>query len=209
MNVIDHYRWRYATKTFDVTKKISNTNIDLIKESIVLAPTSYGLQLFKVIIVENQEIKDELKKASYNQSQISDASHIFVFCSCTKIVESDIDNYIENKSITQNKPIIEINGYGNFLKDTLLKKDNKKILTWTTNQVYIALSHLLTFCPSIGVDSCPIEGFETYKYKEILNLKNRNLKPTVVAAVGYRSNTDLSQFEKKIRKSNDKLFETI
>ena len=83
MNVIDHYKWRYATKKFDTKKKISDSNIELIKESISLAPTSYGLQLFKVIIVEKKEIKDDLKKASFNQSQISDASHIFVFCNST------------------------------------------------------------------------------------------------------------------------------
>ncbi|MBH18875.1 MAG: NAD(P)H-dependent oxidoreductase [Crocinitomicaceae bacterium] len=209
MNVIDQYKWRYATKKFDAKKKISDSNIELIKESISLAPTSYGLQLFKVIIVENQEIKNELKKASYNQSQISDASHIFVFCNSTKIIGDDIDNYIKNKSSIQNKPISEISGYGDFLKTTLLKKEHKKVSIWTANQVYIALSHLMTFCPSIGIDSCPVEGFDSYKYNEILNLNNRNLNSTVVAAVGYRSNKDSSQYEKKIRKSNDELFETI
>ena len=209
MNVIDQYKWRYATKKFDAKKKISDSNIELIKESISLAPTSYGLQLFKVIIVENQEIKNELKKASYNQSQISDASHIFVFCNSTKIIGDDIDTYIKNKSSIQNKPISEISGYGDFLKTTLLKKEHKKVSIWTANQVYIALSHLMTFCPSIGIDSCPVEGFDSYKYNEILNLNNRNLNSTVVAAVGYRSNKDSSQYEKKIRKSNDELFDTI
>ena len=209
MNVIDQYKWRYATKKFDAKKKISDSNIELIKESISLAPTSYGLQLFKVIIVENQEIKNELKKASYNQSQISDASHIFVFCNSTKIIGDDIDTYIKNKSSIQNKPISEISGYGDFLKTTLLKKEHKKVSIWTANQVYIALSHLMTFCPSIGIDSCPVEGFDSYKYNKILNLNNRNLNSTVVAAVGYRSNKDSSQYEKKIRKSNDELFETI
>lgn len=209
MNVIDQYKWRYATKKFDAKKKISDSNIELIKESISLAPTSYGLQLFKVIIVENQEVKNKLKKASYNQSQISDASHIFVFCNSTKIIGDDIDTYIKNKSSIQNKPISEISGYGDFLKTTLLKKEHKKVSIWTANQVYIALSHLMTFCPSIGIDSCPVEGFDSYKYNEILNLNNRNLNSTVVAAVGYRSNKDSSQYEKKIRKSNDELFETI
>ena len=196
MNVIDHYKWRYATKKFDTKKKISNSNIELIKESISLAPTSYGLQLFKVIIVEKKEIKDDLKKASFNQSQISDASHIFIFCNSTKIVENDIDTYIKNKAAIQNKTISEISGYGDFLKDTLLKKEHNKISTWTANQVYIALSHLMTFCPSLGIDSWPIEGFEASKYNKILKLNNRNLNSTVVAAVGYRSNKDSSQYEK-------------
>ena len=159
--------------------------------------------------MEFQLEENELKKASYNQSQISDASHIFVFCNSTKIIGDDIDTYIKNKSSIQNKPISEISGYGDFLKTTLLKKEHKKVSIWTANQVYIALSHLMTFCPSIGIDSCPVEGFDSYKYNEILNLNNRNLNSTVVAAVGYRSNKDSSQYEKKIRKSNDELFETI
>ena len=171
MNVIDQYKWRYATKIFDAKKKISDANIELIKDSISLAPTSYGLQLFKTIIVEKKEIKDKLKKASFNQSQISDASHIFVFCNSTKIVEDDIDTYIKNKAAVQNKTINEISVYGDFLKDTLLKKEDKKISIWTANQVYIALSHLLTFCPSLGIDSCPIEGFDSNKYNDILKLK--------------------------------------
>lgn len=209
MNVIDNYNWRYATKKFDPSKKVSNSNIESIKESITLAPTSYGLQLFKVFVVENQEIKEKLRKASFNQSQISDASHTFIFCNYTKVLESDIDMYIKNKSIIQNKPLSEIKGYGDFLKKTLLKKNDDEISIWATNQVYIALSHLMTYCCSIQVDSCPIEGFESSKYNQILKLKGSNLNSTVVAAVGYRSIEDLSQFEKKIRKSNDELFETI
>ena len=193
MNVIDNYNWRYATKKFDPSKKVPNSNIESIKESITLAPTSYGLQLFKVFVVENQEIKEKLRKASFNQSQISDASHTFIFCNYTKVLESDIDMYIKNKSIIQNKPLSDIKGYGDFLKKTLLKKNDDEISIWAT----------------IQVDSCPIEGFESSKYNQILKLKGSNLNSTVVAAVGYRSSEDLSQFEKKIRKSSDELFETI
>ena len=206
---LDSYRWRYATKKFNSNKKISKPNIELIKEAINLAPSSYGLQLFKVFIIENQEIKNQLKTASYSQSQISDASHIFIFCSKAKIDAADIDIYINNKSRIQKKPINEVQGYGDFLKSNLLKKEDNKIATWTTNQVYIALSHLMTFCASIKIDSCPIEGFEAEKYNEILKLSNQNLNTSVVAAVGYRSKDDQSQYEEKIRKSFDELFETF
>ena len=85
MDIIEYYKWRYATKKFNPDKKISISDIEIIKESVRLAPTSYGLQLFKVIIIENQLKKEELRKFSYNQSQVSDASHLFIFCNSTKV----------------------------------------------------------------------------------------------------------------------------
>ena len=209
MKELESYKWRYATKKFDPKRKVSNYNIDVIKKAISLAPSSYGLQLFKVLIIENQKIKNRLRKVSYNQSQISDASHIFVFCNSTKIVEKDIDIYVENTSVIQEKKITEIQGYGDFLKKSLLKKDHREITIWTTNQVYIALSYLMTICASMKLDTCPIEGFESEKYNTILNLSQTNFSSSVVAAVGYRSEEDKSQHDKKVRKSFDQLFETI
>ena len=207
MDIIDYYNWRYATKKFNPNKKIPNTDLELIKESIRLAPTSYGLQLFKVIIIENQVQKDELRKFSYNQSQISDASHLFIFCNSTKVFEKDIDVYIQNKSISQEMPVEENKGYGDFLKKTLLNKDSEKTSVWTKNQTYIALTHLMTACASLKIDSCPIEGFNTALYNEFLDINKKSLSAGVVAAVGYRSESDNSQYYKKVRKSTKDIFE--
>ena len=157
MDIIDYYKWRYATKKFDPNKKIPISEIEIIKESIRLAPTSYGLQLFKVIIIENQLKKEALRKFSYNQSQVSDASHLFIFCNSTKVFEKDIDSYIENKSLSQKIPVEKNKGYGDFLKKTLLNKSSEEISEWTKNQLYIALTHLMTACASLKIDSCPIE----------------------------------------------------
>ena len=207
MDIIDCYNWRYATKKFNPDKKIPNLDIELIKESIRLAPTSYGLQLFKVIVIENQTKKEELRKLSYNQSQVSDASHIFIFCNSTKVFEKDIDLYIKNKSIIQKIPVEENKGYGDFLKKTLLKKDSEEISTWTKNQLYIALTHLMTACASLKIDSCPIEGFDNLKYNAFLDINKKSLNAGVVAAIGYRSESDNSQHEKKVRKSIKDIFE--
>ena len=207
MNIIDCYKWRYATKKFNPDKKIQISDIELIKESIRLAPTSYGLQLFKVIIVENQLKKEALKKFSYNQSQISEASHLFIFCNSTKVFEKDIDLYIENKSISQEIPIEKNKGYGEFLKKTLLNKSSEEISKWTKNQIYIALTHLMTMCASLKIDSCPIEGFDGSKYNEFLDINKKSLSAGVVAAIGYRSDSDNSQYNKKVRKSLKDIFE--
>ena len=209
MSTIDYYNWRYATKEFNSEKKITNSDLEIIKESIRLSPSSYGLQLFKVFIIESQKLKDKLRKVSFNQSQISDASHLFVFCNYTKVIEKDIDLYIQNKSLIQQMPITKNEGYGVFLKKNLLKKETEETSIWTNNQVYIALANLMTTCASLKIDSCPIEGFEASKYNEILNINERNMNAAVVCAVGYRSKLDTSQHEKKVRKSSQDLFEII
>lgn len=209
MSTIDYYNWRYATKEFNSKKKITNSDLEIIKESIRLSPSSYGLQLFKVFIIESQKLKDKLRIVSFNQSQISDASHLFVFCNYTKVLEKDIDLYIQNKSLIQQMPITKNEGYGVFLKKNLLKKETEETSIWTNNQVYIALANLMTTCASLKIDSCPIEGFEASKYNEILNINERNMNAAVVCAVGYRSKLDTSQHEKKVRKSSQDLFEII
>jgi nitroreductase len=207
MDIIDCYKWRYATKKFNPDKKIPISDIEIIKESIRLAPTSYGLQLFKVILIENKIKKEALRKYSYNQSQVSDASHLFIFCNSTKVFEKDIDSYIENKSLSQKIPIEKNKGYGDFLKKTLLNKSSEEISKWTKNQLYIALTHLMSACASLKIDSCPIEGFDTLKYNDFLDINKKSLSAGVVAAIGYRSDTDNSQYDKKVRKATKDIFE--
>ena len=207
MDLTKFYNWRYATKKFDSSKKISKKEMEILKESIRLSPTSYGLQLFKVFIIEDENLKSELKKASYNQSQISDSSALFVFCNFTKVKESDINNFIKLKSSVQGIELSTLNKYGDFLKSTLLNKPENETAVWTANQVYIALGNLMTSCAALKIDSCPIEGFQSEKYNTILGLKNMN--SAVIAAVGYRSSEDKSQNENKVRKKSNSLFDHI
>ncbi len=209
MDIIDYYNWRYATKKFNPKKKVAPSDLELIKEAVRLAPSSYGLQLFKVIIIENQDLKRKLVDYSYNQNQIADCSHLFVFCNYTKVLEKDIDLFINTKSKVNKHPINELQGYGSFLKNNLLKKESKETSIWTTNQVYIALAHLMTACATLQIDSCPIEGFNANEYNSILELNSRHMNAAVVAAVGYRSDSDLTQQQQKVRKSSSLLFESI
>lgn len=207
MDLTSFYKWRYATKKFDSDKTIDEKEMNILKESIRLSPSSYGLQLFKVLIIENKELKDKLKEVSFNQSQISDCSALFVFCNFTKVTSSDIDGFIQLKSSVQDIMISNLSKYGDFLKSTLLTMPSEEVSIWTANQVYIALGNLMTSCAALKIDSCPIEGFQADKYNDILNLKNMNA--AVVASVGYRSNDDLSQESEKVRKNSASLFEHI
>ena len=207
MDLTSFYKWRYATKKFDSDKTIDEKEMNILKESIRLSPSSYGLQLFKVLVIENKELKDKLKEVSFNQSQISDCSALFVFCNFTKVTSSDIDGFIQLKSSVQDIMISNLSKYGDFLKSTLLTMPSKEVSIWTANQVYIALGNLMTSCAALKIDSCPIEGFQADKYNDILNLKNMNA--AVVASVGYRSSDDISQESKKVRKNSASLFEHL
>jgi len=207
MDLTSFYKWRYATKKFDSDKTIDEKEMNILKESIRLSPSSYGLQLFKVLVIENKELKDKLKEVSFNQSQISDCSALFVFCNFTKVTSSDIDGFIQLKSSVQDIMISNLSKYGDFLKSTLLTMPSEEVSIWTANQVYIALGNLMTSCAALKIDSCPIEGFQADKYNGILNLKNMNA--AVVASVGYRSIDDLSQESEKVRKNSASLFEHI
>jgi nitroreductase len=206
---IENQNWRYATKKFDTTKKISTKDLETLKEAIRLSSSSYGLQLYKVIIVENQEIRAKLQPASWGQSQIVDASHLIIFANQTNVGETEIDSYIQNIAQTRNLPIDALSGYGDFMKGAITPLSEEAKNIWTAKQTYLALGNLLNAAAELKIDVTPMEGFDPKQYNEILGLDKLNLNAAVVAAVGYRHDEDATQHYKKVRKSNDDLFITI
>lgn len=209
MNLINNLNWRYATKRFDKNKKVAPEKIALLKESIRLSASSYGLQLYKVLIIEDEKTKALLREASWGQAQISEASHIFIFCNYNSVSEQDIDKYLQLKASVQNLKVDELKVYGDFMKNTLSGMPDEQINIWTAKQTYIALGTLLAACAELKIDACPMEGFDSVQYDKILGLKDRGLNAAVVAAVGYRSQEDQTQFGAKVRKPIEELFETI
>ncbi|MCB9426399.1 MAG: NAD(P)H-dependent oxidoreductase [Flavobacteriales bacterium] len=209
MNFIENQNWRYATKKFDASKIVASKDIDFLKEAVRLAATSYGLQPFQVLIIETQEIKEQLKSASWGQSQITDASHVFVFANKTEISDEFVDDYIKNTSETRDIAIENLKQYGGFVKKTIAKMDSETLSNWTSKQTYIALGNLLNAAAEIKVDTTPIEGFDSKQYNEILGLTQKDLNATVVAAVGYRSEEDNTQHLGKIRRTTEELFITL
>lgn len=209
MNLIETLNWRYATKQFDLSKKVSQSDLEQLKESIRLSASSYGLQLYKVLIIENEVIKERLKPASYGQGQVTEASHVFVFCNYTNTNDSHIDEYIQLKVDTQGLKAEDVQGYGEFIKGALSYKSITEKKDWTAKQTYIALANLLVAAAELKIDTCPMEGFEPEKYNEVLGLSAEGLNASVVVAVGYRSPEDQTQFAAKVRKSKEILFETV
>jgi nitroreductase/dihydropteridine reductase len=207
MKLIENLQWRYATKKFDATKKVSQEDLENIKEAIRLSASSYGLQLYKVLVIEDPDIRKALREASWGQPQITDASHLFVFCNYASVQEADVDAYLELKADTQGLDIKNLKGYGDFMKDKLVSLSAEVQKNWTVRQTYIALGNLLAACAELRIDSCPMEGFDPARYDEILGLKEKGLTTAVVASIGYRSEEDQTQDQPKVRKAKEQLFE--
>lgn len=205
-NYIDKLYYRYATKKFDTSKKLDKSQLEDVKKAIQLTASSYGLQPYEVFIISDEDLKKKLKDASYGQPQITDSSQLLVFCANTKIDESYLDNFIENISETRGTPVEDLKGMRDAIAGSVLQFDESTKTQWAQKQAYIALGNLLSAVAHFGFDACPMEGFDNDKYDEILGLKEKNLKATVIATIGYRSEEDDLQDAKKVRKPQQELF---
>jgi nitroreductase len=197
--------WRYATKKFDIQKKISDEQLHLLLEAIQLAPTSYGIQAFQAIVITDQELREKLKPKAWNQSQITDASHLILFCAMRSIPDAFVDKYVTNMTEKRGLETGALNGFGGFVKQKISELSPEELLHWNRKQTYIALGFLLTACADLHIDSTPMEGFEASAFDEILGLEQLNLTSTVLCAVGYRSEEDTNQHLKKVRRSMEEL----
>ena len=208
-NFIENQKWRYATKKFDTEKKISVADLETLKEAIQLSTSSYGLQLYKVFIVENTEIRAKLQPASWGQSQIVEASHLLVFANIVDVQNQHIDEYIQNIANTRGLSLEDLKGYSDFMKSKIvpLPVDEKSV--WTSKQTYLALANLMNAAAELKIDVTPMEGFEPEQYNEILGLNELGLNASLVAAVGYRHKEDATQYHVKVRKPKQELFTTI
>lgn len=206
---LENQNWRYATKKFDATKKVSDEDLNTLKEAIRLSASSYGLQPYKVIIVETSELRAKLQPVAWGQSQIVDASHLVVFANITNFGDNEIDVAIQNLTSTRGLPADALKGYGDFIKSKISTLPEEKRNTWTAKQTYIALGNLLNAAAELRIDVTPMEGFEPSQFNEILGLDAMNLNAAVVATIGYRHESDDTQHYLKVRKSNEELFLTL
>jgi nitroreductase/dihydropteridine reductase len=206
-NIIEDLNWRYAVDRFDPDRKVSNNDLHTIIEAVRLAPSSYGLQPLKLLIIENQCLRNELFLASYNQQQVADCSHLLLLCAYNTISSEFIDEFIALSARTMGRSLESYDKYASFLKRTILQMDPKKLSEWNKRQAFIALGHLLHTCAQLKIDSTPMEGFENESYNNILGLSEQNLNAVVACPIGYRSKDDEQQFWPKIRRSVEEFTE--
>ena len=200
---IEHLKWRYAVKKFDSERILSNEKVEGLKEAFNLTATSYGLQPIKMLVVRNKELQKQLVPSSYGQRQVENASHVLVLCIEKKIDKDFITQYFKRvKSIRGTSDAI-LKPFKDSLVLDFSKKQAKEVKVWATNQAYLALGNLLSFCAFEEIDSCPMEGFIPKEYDKLLNLNGKGLTSVLVLPVGYRAKDDMFSRMKKVRKNVD------
>ncbi|WP_291961508.1 nitroreductase family protein [Maribacter sp.] len=207
--ILDNLNWRYATKKFDSTKKLSNENLNTLLEAARLTASSYGLQPYHIYVIENEEIRTRLRKVSYDQPQITDASHLIVLANKPTFNDTLIDDYIENIMVVRGLSKDDLKEFSQTMKSTLLDLPDAQKGAWTSNQAYIVLGNLMTVAANMQIDACPMEGFDNEQYNEILGLSDKGLNAAVVLAVGYRSKEDETQNHRKVRYSKEQIITHI
>lgn len=207
-HLLEKLNWRYATKKFDPTKKVSAEDLETMQRIVRMAATSYGLQPFRVILVENPEVREQLKAAAYGQPQVTDASVLAVFCTMTDMPPEYVDDYMARIATARDLPISALEGFGSTIKGQVSGMSDEVVVNWNKRQTYIALGHWLIAAAELHVDACPMEGFDAGKFDEILGLKEQGLTATVLAPIGYRAEDDSMATAAKVRLPKEKLFIT-
>lgn len=205
--MLSDLKWRYATKKFDPQKKIPGKEFNILLESLRLSPSSMGLQPWKFIVVEDVKLRKQIRVVSWNQSQVTDASHLIVLCARRDVDSHYVREYVSQMEQVQKLSYLKAKGYQLIVNGFLnLMKPNERSV-WIQKQIYIALGFLLVKCAQMRIDSCPIEGFDRKKIDSILNLNESEFTSVVMCAIGYRSKKDKHALEAKVRWDKKRVIE--
>jgi len=202
---IECLNWRSAIKSFNASKKVSEQDVENLLEVLRLSPSSLGVQPWKFMLVQDEKVRLDLRKAAHDQSQVTDSSCIFVLCSFTDISMNDVDRHVLNMSNLRGVELSSLDKYRDNLKNFVESRTKEELAIWSKKQVYIALGNLLTACAVVGIDTCPMEGFDAAEFDRILGLKEQGLSATVACAIGYRSENDRISKLKKVRFNKDEV----
>jgi nitroreductase len=208
--LLEALQWRYATKVFDATQKIPADVWQTLERALVLTPTSYGLQPYKFLVISDPAKRTELLPYSWNQKQVVDASHFVVFTARTKITDADVNKLIKLTSDVRKIPAESLNFYRDLmLGDVVNGPRSKTAHDWAARQAYIALGNLMTCAAVLGVDACPMEGFNPAEYDRVLGLNYSGYATVVTCALGYRAAGDKYASQPKVRYETNELVQQI
>ncbi|MDD2693727.1 MAG: NAD(P)H-dependent oxidoreductase [Candidatus Gracilibacteria bacterium] len=206
MSFLSNLNWRYATKKFDVTKKISDADLEKILEAIRLAPSSYGLQPYHFYIVTNQEVKDKIQAVAWNQSQVGTASHLIIFAARTDLMQNK-EEYFTLMSGGNPEVRAKLKGFEDMMNGFIEgKSEPADILAWTSKQAYIAQGFALAAAAELQIDSCPMEGFDSSAVGGILGLPESQ-KAIAMIPFGYRDASETPR--PKVRFAKEQIFTEV
>jgi nitroreductase len=206
--ILDALQWRYATKVFDASKKIPAETWSALEESLVLTPSSYGLQPWKFLVITDQALRESIVPFAWRQRQVADCSHLVVFCSRTTLGEEDVDKFMNRITEVRGGTADALMGYKKvILGDVVTGERSKFVGEWAARQAYIALGQFMMVAALAGVDTCPMEGFEVKAVDELLGLPAIGLTAAVMCPAGYRAESDRYADLPKVRFSGNDMVE--
>ena len=200
--------WRYATKKFDPAQKIADATWAVLEQALILTPTSYGMQPLKFLVLTDPALRAQLVPVSWGQTQPVDCSHYVVLAARAQNTEADVAHYLARMAEVRGMPVEALAGFGKvLLGDVVHGPRGQMALEWAARQSYIALGNFMTAAALLGVDTCPMEGFEPAKYDEILGLPAQGFRAVVACAAGYRADDDKYAALPKVRFPASELIE--
>ena len=206
--LLDRLNWRYATKKFDPSRKISPAIWAALEQALVLSPSSYGLQPYRFVVITDPQLREKLKPLSWGQSQVTDASHLVVFARKIAVTEADVTELVNLTTNARGLPAGSLQGYQDMMMGDLVKGPRSSWANeWGARQAYLALGNLLTSAALLGVDACPMEGIDPAKYDEELGLPAQGFSTVCICALGYRAADDKYAEAKKVRHPAGSLIE--
>jgi len=204
MALLDDLKWRYATKKYDPTKKLAQADVDKIIEAARLAPTSSGLQQFRLIVISNQELKDKIVPIAKDQQIVADCSHLLVFVAWDKYTDERIDKQFNYITDERGLPRGRMSSYTDRLKKLYLNQTEKENFVHTARQAYIGFGLAIAQAAELKVDCTPMEGFNTDELDELLDLRSKGLRSVLLLPLGYRdAENDWLEKMKKVRKPKE------
>lgn len=209
MDLLGAMNWRYATKRMNGAK-IPPEILDHILEATRLSPSSYGLQPYTILIIEDQELRRKIQPAAYNQPQILEASHLLVFAAWDNITSDKISEFISHVAELRRVPADSLTSYQKSIENKINGNPPEANFNWAARQAYIALGTAVVAAAVEQVDATPMEGFDPHAVDIILQLKTKGLRSVALLALGYRDreNDSLANIP-KVRREKERLFITL
>ena len=198
MDIHSALDWRYAVREFS-SDRLTTSQLHSLMDATRKSASSYGLQPYKLIVLESQEIRQKLLPHSFGQDKVVNSSHLIVFAAQREIGYWTVDRYIQQLLKLRGGSYDSLNDYARHMKQSLASKTAAEKREWAHQQTYIALGTFLTAAAMMKIDTCPMTGINHKAYDEVLGLKTHGLETSVIAAVGYRSPDDKSATHTKIR----------
>ncbi len=209
-SLIEQLQWRYAVKKFDETRTISPDDWSALEQTLVLTPSSFGLQPWRFVVITDPAIKAKLPAISWGQKQTQQCSHYVVFAARTSMTAEHIDRLIERTAEVRGAPIEALASYRGMMMKTLVPPaPGFEIRHWAELQAYIALGNFMTAAAMVGIDTCPMEGIERDKYDALLGLPAQGFATAVACAAGYRAADDRYSGMAKVRYPADEVIQRV